>query len=149
VRRERFLDDAYAGYSGWRHAARLEAGWHATEALTLTAGYLGGVLAAREPALGFLEHGPRAEVELRLGRRVRLGAEVGACWRRYGALDAALGARREDSYREAGAVLGLDVGEHWSVQAWVDWRGASSGVSELAHERLVGGLGLEWAEGWE
>jgi len=52
-----------------------------------------------------------------------------------------------DGYVDAGAALEWDVSAHWSLQASVGWRGATSNVPELAYGRLVGGLGLVWTRG--
>jgi tetratricopeptide (TPR) repeat protein len=149
LRREDFADSAYAGYSGWRQSARLEATWQPLEALTLSAGWQEELLAAREQPLGFLEHGPRVQGSLSLSPRVRLLGEVGRTWRRHRAHDGVLEVRREDKALDVDALLEWDVAAHWSLQATLGWRRASSNVPELSYERWVGGLALVWARGWE
>jgi hypothetical protein len=147
VRREDFLVTAYDGYSGWRGTARLEAEWSPTESLALSAGWYGGLLRAYDLALGFLEHGPRAGLSVDLRPRLRVLGEVGYSLRGYQNFDNPLGARREDGYLDASAVLEWDMARHWSVQASMGWRGASSNVPELAHGRFTGGLALVWSRG--
>ncbi|HZI13889.1 MAG TPA: hypothetical protein VE153_26165 [Myxococcus sp.] len=147
VRREDFQDTFFAGYSGWRSSARLDAEWSPAEALTLSAGWSGGLVRARDVSLGFLEHGPRGELRLRLGSGLRLLGEAGYTRRDYQDFDSPLGVRREDGYLDAGATLEWDVATHWSLQTSVGWRGASSNVPELAYGRLVGGVGLVWSRG--
>ncbi|KFA94735.1 hypothetical protein [Archangium violaceum] len=147
VRREDFLVTAFEGYSGWRGMARLDAEWSPTESLTLSAGWSGGVLRAYDLALGFFEHGPRAGLSLDLNPGLRVLGEVGYSLRGYQNFDNPLGARREDGYLDASAVLEWDVARHWSMQASVGWRGASSNVPELAYGRFTGGLALVWSRG--
>ncbi|WNG32695.1 hypothetical protein F0U61_03030 [Archangium violaceum] len=147
VRREDFRDDLYAGYSGWRSVARLDAEWSPAESLTLAAGWSGGLLKAYDLALGYLEHGPRAELRLRPRPGLRVVGEVGYTLRGYQAFDNPLGARREDGYFDAGAAVEWDVAANWSLQASVGWRGASSNIPELSYGRFTGGLGLVWSRG--
>jgi tetratricopeptide (TPR) repeat protein len=147
MRREDFQDTTYAGYSGWRSTGRGDVEWSPAEPLSLSAGWYGGLVRTYDLALGFLEHGPRAEVRLRLRPGLRFVGEAGYTRRDYQNFDNPLGARRTDSYLDAGAALEWDVLERWSLQASVGWRGASSNVPELAHGRLVGGLGLVWTRG--
>jgi tetratricopeptide (TPR) repeat protein len=147
MRREDFQDTLYAGYSGWRSTARLDAEWSPAEPLTLSAGWYGGLVRTRDGVLGFVEHGPRAELRVRLRPGLRLLGEAGYTLRDYENFDTPLGARREDGYLDAGAALEWDVAAHWSLQASMGWRGASSNVPELAYGRLVGGLGLVWTRG--
>ena len=149
LRRKDFADSAYAGYSGWRQAARLETTWRPLEGLTLSVGWREELLAARERTLGFLEHGPHVGASLSLSPRVRLLGEVGGTWRRHGAYDAVLEVRREEGALDVDAVVEWDVAAHWSVQATLGWRRAASNVPELSHARLVGGVGLVWARGWD
>jgi tetratricopeptide (TPR) repeat protein len=149
LHRKDFLETAFAGYSGWGQSARLEAAWRPVEPLTLSAGWQEELLAAHAPRLGFLEHGPRVSGSLSLSPRVRLLGEVGGSWRRHGAYDAVLEVRREDTALDVDAVLEWDMAAHWSLQATLGWRRAASNVPELSHERLVGGLSLVWARGWE
>ena len=147
VRREDFLDTLFTAYSGWRSTARLDAEWSPTEHLVLSAGWYGGLARASDASLGFLEHGPRAELRLRVSPGLRLLGEAGYTRRGYQDFDNPLGVRREDGYVDAGAALEWDVSAHWSLQASVGWRGAASNVPELAYGRLVGGLGLVWTRG--
>ncbi|AKI99394.1 hypothetical protein ATI61_109403 [Archangium gephyra] len=147
VRREDFLVTAFEGYSGWRGTARLDAEWSLTQSLTVSAGWYGGLLRTYDLALGFLEHGPRAGLSLELGPGLRMLGELGYSLRGYQNFDNPLGARREDGYLDASAVLEWDVARHWSVQASVGWRGASSNVPELAYGRFTGGLALVWSRG--
>jgi hypothetical protein len=147
VRREDFLESEFSGYSGWRSTARLDVEWSPADSLTVSAGWAGGLLRTFDLALGYLEHGPRAGVRLGLRPGLRVLGEVGYSLRGYQNFDNPLGARREDGYLDAGAVLEWDVARSWSVQASVGWRGASSNVPELAHGRFTGGLGLVWSRG--
>lgn len=147
VRREDFREDAYAGYSGWRGTARLDAEWSPTEPLTLSAGWYGGLLRTYDLALGYVEHGPRAEARLRLRPGLHVVGEVGYTLRGYQNFDNPLGARREDGYLDAGAAAEWDVAANWSLRASVGWRGASSNVAELAYGRFTGGLELVWSRG--
>ncbi len=147
VRHEDFLENVYAGYSGWRSTARLDVEWSPTGSLTLSVGWHGGLLRTYDLALGYFEHGPRAGLHLRLRPGLRLLSEVGYTLRGYQNFDNPLGARREDGYFDAGAVVEWDVAANWSLQASVGWRGASSNIPELAYSRLTGGLGLVWSKG--
>ncbi|HEX5753056.1 MAG TPA: tetratricopeptide repeat protein [Archangium sp.] len=147
VRREDFLVTAYEGYSGWRGTMRLDAEWSPTESLTLSAGWCGGLLRTYDLALGYVEHGPRAGLSLGLGPGLRMLGEVGYSPRGYQNFDNPLGARREDGILDASAVLEWDVSRHWSVQASMGWRGASSNVPELSYGRFTGGLALVWSRG--
>jgi tetratricopeptide (TPR) repeat protein len=146
-RREDFREAAYAGYAGWRTTARLDAEWSPVESLTLSAGWYGGHLRAYDLAHGFLEQGPRVGLRLRPSPGVRVLGELGYTARGYRNFDNPLGARREDGYLDASAVVEWDVAEHWSFQASAGWRGASSNVEELSYGRFVGGLGLVWSRG--
>jgi Tfp pilus assembly protein PilF len=147
VRREDFQDTAYAGYDGWRNTARLDAEWSPAESLTLSAGWSGGYLRTYDLALGYLEHGPRAGLRLRLRPGLRFVGEAGYTLRDYENFDNPLGARREDGFLDAGAALEWDVSRSWSLQASVGWRGASSNIAALSYGRFVGGLGLVWSRG--
>ncbi|WP_375769818.1 hypothetical protein NR798_02730 [Archangium gephyra] len=147
VRREDFLDTVYSGYSGWRSTARLEVEWSPSESLTVSAGWSGGLLRTYDLALGFLEHGPRAGLRLGVRPGLRVLGEVGFSLRGYQHFDNPLGARREDGDLDAGAVLEWDVASHWSVQASVGWRGASSNVPALSYGRFTGGVALVWSRG--
>ncbi|HEY0093642.1 MAG TPA: hypothetical protein VGB96_04925, partial [Archangium sp.] len=147
VRREDFLETAYSGYSGWRSTARLDVEGSPTASLTASAGWSGGLLRTYDLSLGFLEHGPRAGLRLGLRPGLRVLGEVGYSLRGYQNFDNPLGARREDGYLDAGAVLEWDVASNWSVQASVGWRGASSNVPALGYGRFTGGLGLVWSRG--
>jgi hypothetical protein len=149
LRRKDFVDGAYAGYSGWHQSARLQATWQPLESLTLSAGWQEELLAARAQHLGFLEHGPRVQGSLSLSPRVRLLGELGHTWRRHHARDAVLEVRREDAALDVDAVLEWDVAAHWSLQATLGWRHASSNVQELSYARWGGGLAVVWARGWE
>jgi hypothetical protein len=73
--------------------------------------------------------------------------ELGYTARGYQDFDSPLGARRQDGYLDASAVVEWDVAENWSFQLSAGWRGASSNVAELSHGRFVGGLGLVWSRG--
>jgi tetratricopeptide (TPR) repeat protein len=147
MRREDFLEDVYSGYSGWRSTARLDAEWSPAERLTLSAGWYGGLLRTYDLALGYVEHGPRAELRLRLRPGLHVLGEVGYTLRGYQNFDNPLGARREDGYFDAGAGAEWDVAANWSLRATVGWRGASSNVSELSYGRFTGGLELVWSRG--
>ncbi len=147
VRREDFLASAYTGYDGWRNTARLDAEWSPAELLTLSAGWSGGHLRAYDLALGYLEHGPRAGLRVRLRPGLRFVGDVSYTLRDYENFDNPLGARREDDYLDAGAALEWDVSRNWSLLASVGWRGATSNIAELSYGRFVGGLGLVWSRG--
>ncbi len=147
LRREDFLRVDFSGYSGWRNTVRLEAEWSPVEAVTVSAGWLGGYLRANDVALGHVEHGPRAGLRVRLRPGLHLLGEAGYTLRDYEAFDEPLGTKRKDGYLDASAALEWDVAPNWSFQATVGWRGASSNVPELSYGRLAGGLALVWAGG--
>ncbi len=100
--------------------------------------------AARLSILSYVEHGPRAELRIATARGVRLGADLAATFRSYDAFDATLGARRSDTYFDAGALAEWDLSPGWTAHVALHGRRALSDVAGFEYAKLVPMIGLAY-----
>ncbi len=145
ARVESFLPDALDGYSGVRQQADLEATWQ-RGVLQLTAAYRFGRDDTRDPALSFIEHGPRAAAIVRLGA-VRVGLESGGVWRAYDVPLEGNADARSDAALDGTLSGECALGDHWSVRAAVSGYRSLSNLPEFTYSKLVGSLGVTYALG--
>jgi tetratricopeptide (TPR) repeat protein len=129
--------DAYPGYDGAVAAGEVHAGVPLGARVLVAAAYAAAVDRADAAYLSWREHGPRAEVTVALGGRVRAAVGAAAAFRRYDADDPTFGIRREETYLDAEARLAWEPGRRWTVQAGTRWRRALSNVDALEHDKLV------------
>jgi len=95
-------------------------------------------------ALSWLEHGPRADLQLLLGRRVVLLADAGLALRRADAFDVALGDLREDVVLDGTLALEWDLRHGLFLRGSLYGRRAWSSVPALEHRAWTPSLGLRW-----
>jgi tetratricopeptide (TPR) repeat protein len=145
MRFEDFAGD-WSPFSGVLHRAEARAAFDATPRLRLGLAYAAARDATREPVLSYWEHGPRAEGRLLLGR-TRLGVDLGVTLRAYDAYDAALGARRSDTYLDGAAFVEVDVAARWTARAGVVGRRAVSNVDALAYDKLAPSVAIGYTLG--
>jgi hypothetical protein len=139
---------AYRDYSGVLHRAELRLSFPVATALRAALAYGAARDLARASDLSYVEHGPRAELRIALGRRARVGLEGGASFREYDAASALAGTVRSDLVLDATALAELDLGAHLTLRAAVQGRRASSTLDALDYEKLVPSLGLLWMAGY-
>lgn len=135
---------AYPGYSGTVWAGELGASVPLGGRVLVTAAYGAAVDRADAEYLSWAEHGPRAEIAVALGGRLRLGLGGGAALRRYGAVDPGFAVRRDETYVDAAARLSWEPGRRWTVDAGARWRRAVSNVDLLEYDRLVPTLAVAY-----
>lgn len=138
---------AYAGYSGILHRAELRVALPLGDAARVGLAYGLARDATRTADLSYVEHGPRADLRLALGRRARLALEAGLALRRYDARDTALGVLREDVQLDAAATAELDLSDHLTARAGLVARTLDSTLDALGYEKLVPTVGLVWTRG--
>lgn len=138
---------AYEDYSGVVHRGEVRVSWPLGDVARLALAYGAARDLADAAALSYAEHGPRAELRVALGDRVRLGVEAGAALRSYDAVDDALGARRDDTLLDAAALAELDLGDHLTARVALQGRFAASTTPALEYEKLVPSVGLLWIGG--
>jgi hypothetical protein len=98
-------------------------------------------------ALSWLEHGPRGDLQLLLGSRLVLLAEVGAAWRAADGYDAVLGATREDRVLDGALSLEWDVRHGLFLRVGVAGQLARSTVAAYSYETWTPSLGLRYVFG--
>jgi tetratricopeptide (TPR) repeat protein len=138
---------AWSGYSGVVHRGELKASFPLGRAVRLALAYGGAIDDADAPELSFVEHGPRAELRVALGSRARIGMDAGATFRRYDAVDAALGVLRDDVRREAVGIAELDLGARLTARVALRAQRVTSTADALEYDKLVPSVGLLWVAG--
>jgi hypothetical protein len=112
--------------------------------LALAYGLTRDATAAQWSILSYVEHGPRAELRVETARRVRLGFDVAAAFRRYDAFDPSLGVRRADTYLDAAAHAEWDLSPGWTAQVALRGRRAISNDSGFEYGKLVPMVGIAY-----
>lgn len=102
---------------------------------------------AKTSELSWWEHGPRAELKLRLGSRARAGLEVGVSWRSYSGVSPTLSVKRADTYFDGAALAEYDISDHWIARFSLEARRALSNASAFQYSKLVPTLGLGYVVG--
>jgi hypothetical protein len=138
---------AYADFSGVLLRGEARLGLPVGSAARLGLGYGVSRDLAEAEDLSFLEHGPRTDLWIALGRRVRLGLEAGAALRAHGAADALLGEVREDVLLDGTATAEWDLGASLTLRLALHARRNVSTIDALEYEKLVPSLGLLWVTG--
>jgi tetratricopeptide (TPR) repeat protein len=139
---------AYRDYSGVLHRAELRLAFPIARALRGALSYGAARDLARAVDLSYVEHGPRAELRVALGRSARLGVEGGASFRRYDAGSAAGAPARADEVYDASALAELDLGARLVLRTAVQGRVARSSLGALEYDKIVPSLGLLWMAGY-
>lgn len=134
----------YSPFSGTVQAAEVRTSFGAGARTRLALAYGVARDAAREPILSYLEHGPRAELRVAAARRVRLGLDLGATFRSYDVFDPALGARRTDTYLDAGVLGEWELSRGWTAQLALHGRRALSTVAGFEYAKLVPMVGVAY-----
>lgn len=137
---------AWSRFSGTIQRAEARASVLLTPDVRLGVAYGLGRDAANDAVLSWIEHGPRAELRVALGRAL-LGADLSATWRAYDAYDAALLARRADTYLDAAAFAEWDLDGRFSVRAALLGRRALSNVPTFAYDKLLPTIGIGYTIG--
>lgn len=147
TRFETFQPDVSAGYSGTRHVAGADLAWSPGRGIMLAAGWQAGRDLARDPTLAWWDQGPRLALRFQASSAVRLGLDGGMAWRRYDALDAALGVRRRDVVLDIAALAEVDIGDRWTIRASASlWRD-SSNLPDFSYTKIVPMVGLGYTVG--
>jgi Flp pilus assembly protein TadD len=139
---------AYRDYSGVLHRGELRLSFPIARALRGAVSYGAARDLARAADLSYLEHGPRAELRLAVGRSLRLGVEVAASFRRHDEASAAGAPVRADELYDAAALAELDLGAHLTLRAGIQGRVARSSLDAFAYDKVVPSLGLLWMAGY-
>ena len=137
---------AWSPFSGVLQRAEVRASLLTSRAVRLGLAYAGGRDAANENVLSFLEHGPRAELRIAVGRAL-LGADAAVTWRGYDAYDASLVAQRADTYLDAVAFAEWDLDGRLSLRFSVLGRRALSNVSAFQYDKLLPTIGIGYTLG--
>ena len=137
---------AWSAFSGTLQRAELRASLLATPAVRLGLAYGVGRDAARDSVLSWLEHGPRAELRIAVGR-VLLGADASLAWRPYDAYDPSLSARRADRYLDGAAFAEWDLDGGLSLRLSLLGRKALSNVPAFAYDKLLPTVGIGYTLG--
>ncbi len=134
----------FSPFSGTVQAGELRAAFGIGSRARLALAYGLARDAAHLAILSFVEHGPRAELRVAAARGVRLGVDAGTTFRSYDVFDPTLGARRTDTYLDAGAVAEWDVAPGWTAHVAVRGRRAISDVPGFEYGKLVPAIGLAY-----
>jgi len=129
------------------HRADLRLGLPLGRAARLGVGYGAARDLAEVDALAHVEHGPRADLWIALGRRTRLGLEAGATFRVHDADDPILLVRREDVLLDGTAALEVDLGARLTARLALHARRSDSNADALDYEKLAPSIGLLWVTG--
>lgn len=139
---------AWSGFSGTLQRAELRATFGASPHLRVGVAYGVGRDDAREPALSYLEHGPRVELRAPAGGAWRLGLDASLSRRGYDEYDPALRTTRRDTYLDAAAFAERDLAAGWALRLSLEGRRALSNVAELEYDKIVPAIGLSYARGF-
>ncbi|HSB20363.1 MAG TPA: tetratricopeptide repeat protein [Anaeromyxobacteraceae bacterium] len=145
VRRETYAP-TWSSFSGKLQRAEVRASLLATPGLRIGLAYGAGRDAARDPALSWLEHGPRAELRIAAGRAL-LGLDASVTWRPYDSYDPALSARRSDTYLDGAAFAEWDLDGRLSFRVSLLGRRALSNVPAFSYDKLLPTVGIGYAIG--
>jgi tetratricopeptide (TPR) repeat protein len=137
---------AWSSFSGTLQRAELRAALLATPELRVGLAYGGGRDAASAAVLSWLEHGPRAEVRIAVGRAL-LGADASVTWRAYDSYDPLLSARRADTYLDGTAFAEWDLDGRLSLRLSLLGRRALSNVPAFAYDKLLPTIGIGYTLG--
>lgn len=136
--------DGYSPFSGTLQAGELRSAFPLTPRVRLGLAYGAARDAARLGVLSYVEHGPRAELRVLVGRGVWAGADVAATFRRYDDFDPSLSARRSDTYLDAGALVEWNPSPRWTARLALRGRRALSNVGGFEYTKLVPTVGLAY-----
>jgi hypothetical protein len=92
--------------------------------------------------LAWTEQGPRAELRLALGARMRLALEAGRVVRNYEAFDATLGVRQRDVILDGTAAWELDLNPRTTVRLSLLFRDSRSNVAGFDYTKVVPTAGI-------
>jgi hypothetical protein len=145
ARIERFIDDAYAGYSGHRHTGTLEAGlqrprfgawlsWRAERDAT------------SDELNDFIETGPGLQLYALLPGDLRAGLLAAAGGRSYWLRDKT--DARRDALAQGEVWLERDLSTHLTLRAAGGGWALSSSADGASYSNLYGSLGLSFRRGW-
>jgi tetratricopeptide (TPR) repeat protein len=137
---------AWSRFSGTLQRAEVRASVLATPEVRLGLAYGVGRDAANDAVLAWFEQGPRAELRIAVGHAL-LGADVSVMWRAYDAYDAALSARRADTYLDAAAFAEWDLNGRLSLRFALVGRRALSNVPAFAYDKLLPTIGIGYTLG--
>lgn len=98
-------------------------------------------------ALSWVEHGPRADLQLLLGKRLVLLADAGLAWRTAEGRDDTLGATRSDRTLDGSLALELDLGRGLFLRGGVAGRLARSSVSAYSYQAWTPSLAIRYVFG--
>lgn len=146
TRRESY-EDAWDGFSGWLHRAEGRVSMALGGRARVSAGWGVARDDTDDPLLGYLEHGPRAELAVLATGRARVRVEAGATFRRYERFVPLLGARREDVLLDGALTGELDLAPGWTARLGLAGRHAASNVDALEYDKLVPTVGLSYVMG--
>lgn len=147
LRLESYLTPVTSNFSGALQTANLMLGLRVGGGF-LRAGYQVGRDFAQLDSTSFVEHGPRAVLDLPLGRRTRLSVDASAAFRRYDGYDAGLGVQRADVLLDGTAAADFDLSDLLTLRASLIGRKAISNAPDLSYDRVAAMLGVLLAAGF-
>jgi len=142
VRFESFLTADAQPYSGLRHTGQAGAEWRFEGGSAVGLEYVGVRDVAADPALTYLEHGPRLSARIAATRTLRFMADADLLRRTYDVFDSTLGLSRADLYLDAGAAAELDFADRWTARVWAAGRRSLSNAADFAYLQISGGVTL-------
>jgi Tfp pilus assembly protein PilF len=130
--------------SGVRHALELDVGWPVSRVLRLTAGWIGGLDAAKVDTLSYFENGPVAEIDLFPSGAVQVGLRGSVLWRNYRTEDPSYGYTRADTRFDVVTWAELALDAHWAVRGTIRLFRVNSNVPDLNATEWVFTGSLSW-----
>ncbi len=144
---ESFPQASDAPFSGFRQLAEGEAALRLAPRSSIAIFYRYGRDDARDHALSWQEHGPRAAARIQPWTHVWLVAEAGYHWRAYLGVDPYLGAVRSDTYLD-GAVRGeVDLWDRWTLQLSLAAQRAWSNIPDFSYVKIFPTFGIAYTIG--
>ena len=147
TRFETFEPDAYALYSGTRHAAAADVLWIPWARTTIAAGWQGGRDLTRDPTLSWWEQGPRLLFRFEATPSTRLGVDGTVAWRRYDEVDPEFDVRRSDVILDLTALVDVDLADRWTLRASILVRRDLSNIQDYTFTKVVPMLGFGYTVG--
>jgi hypothetical protein len=132
----------WSDYSGFAQRADARASVALGTRVRLGFGWGWGHADARDPVLAWTEQGPRADLRVAFGARMRIAVEGGRSERRYEGFDTALGVRQQDVILDGTAAWELDLSPRTTVRLSVLFRNSTSNVAGFDYTKVVPTAGI-------
>lgn len=132
----------WSAYSGALHRGAADLGVELSNALVLSGGFTVQRDATADPALAYLELGPRVQASLRAGPNLRLTAVGAVRSRRHDAVDPSFQLRRADSNWAVDVSVEYDLSDSAALYLIGSTRHSSSNVVSFDYAQYSGSAGL-------